>query len=94
MHCAAVGVLKTLKPKNRAEVPPANDHRYMINVVTSQFSGLAPCLSLLKKFIARCHRKHAPVSAAHKVMVVSILTTSQKASTSASNGFSVSHEDT
>lgn len=35
VHCAAVGVLKTLaKPKN-AEVPPPVDYRYMINVVTS-----------------------------------------------------------
>ena len=37
VHCAAVGVLKTLvKGKNAAEVPPPADHRYMLNVVTSE----------------------------------------------------------
>lgn len=38
VHCAAVGVLKTLtKGKNTPDVPPAMDHRYMLNVVTSMF---------------------------------------------------------
>ena len=37
VHCAAVGVLKTLvKGKNAHEVPPPQDHRYMLNVVTSE----------------------------------------------------------
>lgn len=35
VHCAAVGVLKTLKVKNSPEVQPAQDYRYMVNVVTS-----------------------------------------------------------
>jgi hypothetical protein len=36
VHCAAVGVLKTLsKGKKTSPLPPADDHRYMINVVTS-----------------------------------------------------------
>lgn len=35
VHCAAAGVLKTLKIKNKPEVVPAVDHRYMVNIVTS-----------------------------------------------------------
>lgn len=36
VHCAAVGVLKTLvKSKKDQEVPPPMDFRYMLNVVTS-----------------------------------------------------------
>ena len=39
VHCAAVGVLKTLvKGKNAHDVPPPLDHRYMLNVVTSEFA--------------------------------------------------------
>ena len=46
VHCAAVGVLKTLvKGKNAAEVPPPADHRYMLNVVTSESR---PSVSLLR----------------------------------------------
>lgn len=35
VHCAAVGMLKTLKSKKEAEVNPLVDHRYMLNIVTS-----------------------------------------------------------
>ncbi|KAH9977284.1 hypothetical protein BGW80DRAFT_1435953 [Lactifluus volemus] len=36
VHCAAVGVLKTLqKAKGRPGLAPAADHRYMLNIVTS-----------------------------------------------------------
>ena len=37
VHCAAVGVLKTLKVKNKPEVSPSTDYRYMVNIVTSKF---------------------------------------------------------
>jgi hypothetical protein len=38
VHCAAVGVLKTLKKgKKFSALAPASDHRYMLNVVTSTF---------------------------------------------------------
>ncbi|KAG0705021.1 hypothetical protein DFH29DRAFT_908455 [Suillus ampliporus] len=43
VHCAAVGVLKTLvrgiggKNSRTIDVPPETDYRYMINVVTSMF---------------------------------------------------------
>lgn len=40
VHCAAVGVLKTLKLKNKQEIPAASDHRYMLNIVTSTCSLL------------------------------------------------------
>jgi hypothetical protein len=36
VHCAAVGLLKTLvKGKGKVDMPPEQDFRYMINVVTS-----------------------------------------------------------
>jgi len=35
VHCAAVGVLKTLTKGKDAEIPPNFDHRYMLNVVSS-----------------------------------------------------------
>jgi len=35
VHCAAVGVLKTYTGGKGADLPPATDFRYMINVVTS-----------------------------------------------------------
>lgn len=34
VHCAAVGVLKTL-PRQDGGIPPAVDHRYMLNIITS-----------------------------------------------------------
>jgi hypothetical protein len=36
VHCAAVGVLKTLKAKGKPEVQPVADYRYMVNIVTSK----------------------------------------------------------
>jgi len=38
VHCAAVGLFKTLKQKNGSEIPLANDYRYMVNIVTSEWS--------------------------------------------------------
>lgn len=35
VHCAAVGVLKTLKHKKGSEINHSVDHRYMVNIVTS-----------------------------------------------------------
>jgi hypothetical protein len=36
VHCAAVGVFETLqRGVGLANVPPAQDHRYMLNIVTS-----------------------------------------------------------
>lgn len=39
VHCAAVGVLKTLvRGKKEPDIPPALDYRYMLNVVSSEIS--------------------------------------------------------
>lgn len=40
VHCAAVGVLKTLTKKKSADVSPAEDHRYMVNIVSSTYSSM------------------------------------------------------
>ncbi|KAJ7172632.1 hypothetical protein C8R46DRAFT_158797 [Mycena filopes] len=42
VHCAAVGVFKTLKAPKRPEIPPPVDHRYMINIVTSAIVNTPP----------------------------------------------------
>lgn len=41
VHCAAVGVFKTLKVRNKPEVSPLTDYRYMVNIVTSKVWILA-----------------------------------------------------
>ncbi|KAJ7083825.1 hypothetical protein C8R43DRAFT_320318 [Mycena crocata] len=42
VHCAAVGVFRTLKAAKEPVLPPLNDHRYMINVVTSAIVNTPP----------------------------------------------------
>ncbi|KAI0648264.1 hypothetical protein C8Q79DRAFT_905728 [Trametes meyenii] len=43
VHCAAVGVFKTLvKEKKKPPIPPASDHRYMVNVVSSAIVNTPP----------------------------------------------------
>ncbi|KAJ7285690.1 hypothetical protein C8J57DRAFT_1285547 [Mycena rebaudengoi] len=42
VHCAAVGAFKTLKANKKAEIPPPEDHRYMINVVSSAIVNTPP----------------------------------------------------
>jgi len=42
VHCAAVGVFKTLKAKDKPAVSPAVDHRYMINITTSAIVNTPP----------------------------------------------------
>jgi len=37
VHCAAVGLFKTLVPgKKGSPVPPEQDHRYMLDITTSE----------------------------------------------------------
>lgn len=65
VHCAAVGVLKTLvrsnggKNNRTIDVPPETDYRYMINVVTSMFCLLPLKLraSILFQVQSSTHRK-------------------------------------
>lgn len=42
VHCAAVGVLKTLAKGKKSALDPAVDHRYMINVVSSEWDLVSP----------------------------------------------------
>lgn len=62
VHCAAVGVLKTLKVKNKPEISPLTDYRYMVNIVTSKFW----CLNYLRftfdfPSFPRCHCEYTTV---------------------------------
>ena len=36
VHCAAVGLFKTYVKGKESEVPPQADHRYMLNIVSSE----------------------------------------------------------
>ncbi|KAI0253864.1 hypothetical protein BJV78DRAFT_1371871 [Lactifluus subvellereus] len=61
VHCAAVGVLKTLQKSKRLSAPvPESDHRYMLNVVTSTFRprGEPPSgvLTMLSSLSTKRHR--------------------------------------
>lgn len=55
VHCAAVGVLKTLSRRNGGknskvlDTPAATDYRYMINVVTSAIVN-TPCVTPVSMF--------------------------------------------
>ncbi|CAL1703673.1 unnamed protein product [Somion occarium] len=60
VHCAAVGVLKTLvKGKNKADIPPPIDFRYMINVVSSAIVNTPPpngVLTMVGTLATKTHR--------------------------------------
>ncbi|TCD65630.1 hypothetical protein EIP91_002435 [Steccherinum ochraceum] len=60
VHCAAVGVLKTLvKGKNKQDVPPAMDYRYMVNVVSSAIVNTPPpngVLTMVGALATKTHR--------------------------------------
>ncbi|KAF9566336.1 hypothetical protein CPC08DRAFT_628649 [Agrocybe pediades] len=59
VHCAAVGVLKTLKTKNRPEVPPRQDFRYMVNVVTSAIVNTPPpnaVITMVSSLATKVHK--------------------------------------
>lgn len=75
VHCAAVGVLKTLSRKD-GNIPPATDHRYMINVITSAIVN-TPCVTSTLMFLPSVltserlfHRPPSPV-----ILMVSTLAT-------------------
>lgn len=42
VHCAAVGYFKTLKQKNKPEIAPEEDWRYMQNITTSAIVNTPP----------------------------------------------------
>lgn len=59
VHCAAVGVLKSLKQKNKAEIPPLNDHRYMLNVVSSAIVNTPPpngVITMVSSLATKVHK--------------------------------------
>ncbi|TFY74486.1 hypothetical protein EWM64_g9525 [Hericium alpestre] len=59
VHCAAVGILKTLPVKKAGDIPPSIDHRYMINVVTSAIVNTPPpngVLKLVSSLSTKTHR--------------------------------------
>ena len=69
VHCAAVGVLKTLAPKGKGkqnEIVPIKDWRYMVNVVTSESFRARYCVVFVEVandiFYVRCDCEYAPVS--------------------------------
>ncbi|KAF9050660.1 hypothetical protein BDZ89DRAFT_1057108 [Hymenopellis radicata] len=59
VHCGAIGLFKTLKLKNKAEIPPPLDHRYMINVVTSAIVNTPPpnpVITMVSSLATKVHR--------------------------------------
>lgn len=60
VHCAAVGVLKTLKKgKGSSALPPTSDHRYMLNVVSSAIVNTPPpngVLTLVNSLSTKRHQ--------------------------------------
>ncbi|KAG6831193.1 hypothetical protein H0H92_012333 [Tricholoma furcatifolium] len=59
VHCAAVGVLKTLKGKSKQEIPPPMDHRYMLNVVTSAIVNTPPptaVIAMVSSLATKVHK--------------------------------------
>ncbi|KAJ7470605.1 hypothetical protein FB451DRAFT_1340055 [Mycena latifolia] len=61
VHCAAVGVLKTLKAGKKADIPPPDDHRYMINVVTSAIVNTPPPNAVITMVSSLAGKKHKTI---------------------------------
>jgi len=59
VHCAAVGVLKTLvKDRKHADIDPVVDHRYMLNVVTSAIVNTPPPNAVVSLVSSRATKAH------------------------------------
>ncbi|KAJ3761059.1 hypothetical protein EV360DRAFT_93213 [Lentinula raphanica] len=58
VHCAAVGVFKSLKDKNAPEIQPQMDHRYMLNVVTSAIVNTPPPGGVIKLVASLAGKTH------------------------------------
>ncbi|KAI0948563.1 hypothetical protein AcV7_009271 [Taiwanofungus camphoratus] len=59
VHCAAVGVLKTLQKGKQEAIPPALDHRYMLNIVSSAIVNTPPpngVLMMVSNLATKTHR--------------------------------------
>ncbi|KIJ37701.1 hypothetical protein M422DRAFT_60910 [Sphaerobolus stellatus SS14] len=58
VHCAAVGVLKTLVKGKEPGIAPAVDHRYMLNVVSSAIVNTPPPNGVLTMVSVLSDKKH------------------------------------
>ncbi|KAF8491943.1 hypothetical protein JB92DRAFT_2797405 [Gautieria morchelliformis] len=58
VHCAAVGVFKTLAKGKDPGVAPARDHRYMLNIVTSAIVNTPPPGGVLSMVSLLADKKH------------------------------------
>ncbi|KAK7467073.1 hypothetical protein VKT23_004134 [Stygiomarasmius scandens] len=58
VHCGAFGLLKTLKEKNKPEMPSATDHRYMVNVVTSAIVNTPPPPTVISMVSSLANKTH------------------------------------
>ncbi|KAG7452679.1 uncharacterized protein BT62DRAFT_880537 [Guyanagaster necrorhizus] len=58
VHCAAVGVFKTLRAKGRSEIQPSVDHRYMVNVVTSAIVNTPPPMGVITMVCSLASKNH------------------------------------
>ncbi|PFH52428.1 hypothetical protein AMATHDRAFT_74220 [Amanita thiersii Skay4041] len=58
VHCAAVGVFKTLRHKHKADVEIVNDFRYMVNVVTSAIVNTPPPVGVLTMVSSLATKTH------------------------------------
>ncbi|KAJ8700313.1 hypothetical protein PTI98_003354 [Pleurotus ostreatus] len=59
VHCASVGVFKTLTTKKERAIPPRDDHRYMLNVITSAIVNTPPpnaVISMVSSLATKVHR--------------------------------------
>ncbi|KAJ6630651.1 hypothetical protein B0H10DRAFT_1982192 [Mycena sp. CBHHK59/15] len=61
VHCAAVGVFKTLKSTKKAEIPPPEDFRYMINVVTSAIVNTPPPNGVITMVSSLASKNHKTI---------------------------------
>jgi len=58
VHCAAVGVLKTLTKNKEPDVIPALDHRYMLNIVSSAIVNTPPPAGVLSMVSVLSDKRH------------------------------------
>ncbi|KAF8522090.1 hypothetical protein BU17DRAFT_45307 [Hysterangium stoloniferum] len=58
VHCAAVGVLKTLTKSKEPDVTPALDHRYMLNIVSSAIVNTPPPAGVLSMVSTLADKRH------------------------------------
>ncbi|KAF7304654.1 C-CAP/cofactor C-like domain-containing protein [Mycena kentingensis (nom. inval.)] len=58
VHCAAVGFFSTLRAPKSQDLLPANDHRYMLNVVTSAIVNTPPPGGVITMVSSLASKKH------------------------------------